>query len=189
MSVHVLIEHIDRKLSMYLILYAAVKNCTYKSNIKRSIIRRRFWNTLWWSVQVFVTPWDIPTCQWNVSKVISVSSEAFVQQNRSKNKLYILFSVCACVYKQCQKYYRHFGQILFRVYQPYMVGTTLSVKCILCKKKFTRSVRKKSVHFNIDSGHFEFMSTSNYDDYKPRFVIPKLDFLKCLIFFKDYWHV
>lgn len=42
------------------------------------------------------------------------------------------------------------------------------------------NIREKNVHFNIDSGHFEFMSGANYADYQTHFISPKLDFLRHL---------
>ncbi|XP_076766916.1 uncharacterized protein LOC143433463 [Xylocopa sonorina] len=59
---------------------------------------------------------------------------AYKRQNTSKNKLYISW----CVYKQCQKRCRRFGQIRFRVFYPYTVGATLLVHCISYKVKFTK---------------------------------------------------
>lgn len=55
------------------------------------------------------------------------------------------------------------------------IAISLQVNCISYEKKFTRNVYEKNVHFNIVSGHFELMSISNYDDYQPRLIIPKLN--------------
>lgn len=136
----------------------------------RSIIRRRFWNTLQWLDQILMILCNNSYCQWNILKVISVSSKTCARQNNSKNKVY----TCWYVYKQCQKQCR-LGQIRFCVFHPYTIAISLQINCISYEKKFTRKVHEKNVHFNIVSGHFELMSTSNYDDYQPRLKIPKLD--------------
>lgn len=136
----------------------------------RSIIRRRFWNTLQWSDQILMILCNDFYYQWNILKVISVSSKPCAQQNNSKNKVY----TCWYVYKQCQKQCR-LGQIRFCVFHPYTIAISLQVNCISYEKKFTRNVHEKNVHFNIVSGHFELMSISNYDDYQLRLIIPKLN--------------
>lgn len=148
----------------------------------RSIIRRRFWNTLQWSNQILMILCNNSYCQWNILKVISVSSKTCAQQNNSKNKVY----TCWYVYKQCQKQCR-LGQIHFCVFHPYTIAISLQVNCISYEKKFTRNIHEKNVHFNIVSGHFELMSISNYDDYQPRLIIPKLNlfFLRLSIGYKS----
>lgn len=140
----------------------------------RSIIRRQFWNTLQWSDHILVTSCDVSSCQWYVWKVILVSSKAYARSNSKKKKLY----TCWYVYKQCQKQCRRFGQKRFYILHLYTIAATILANCISYKEKFARSIREKNVHFNIVSGHFEFMSTPNYGDYQPRFITPKLDFLR-----------